>query len=356
MKFKLLTINPGSTSTKIAVFENEKEILSETLRHSSKELEAYKNIYEQFEFRKDTILKVLKDKNFNIQNIDAVVGRGGLLKPIVGGTYKVNEKMLKDLKAGVQGEHASNLGGIIANSIAEAFGVSAYIVDPVVVDEMEDIARFSGIPELPRKSIFHALNQKAVAKRYAKESERDYEDLNIIVAHMGGGVSVGAHKNGKIIDVNNALDGEGAFSPERSGNLPSGDLVRLCFSGKYTEDEILKKITGKGGFVAYHGTNNALDVQNAALEGDYDAKMTYNAMGYQVAKDIGSAAAVLDGKVDCIILTGGIAYNKLMTDFIAKKVSFIAPITIYPGEDEMLALAEGTLRVLSGQEEAKKYK
>ncbi|MCR3760252.1 butyrate kinase [Clostridium felsineum] len=356
MNFKLLVINPGSTSTKIAVFNNNEEILCETLRHSSKELEKYENVHEQFEFRKNAILEVLKNNNFHVKEIDAVVGRGGLLKPIVGGTYKVNKKMLEDLKIGVQGEHASNLGGIIANSIAEKLKISAYIVDPVVVDEMEDIARFSGIPELPRKSIFHALNQKAVGKRYANEIGKKYEDLNIIVAHMGGGVSVGAHKNGRIIDINNALDGEGAYSPERSGNVPSGDLVRLCFSGKYTKEEILKKITGKGGLVAYCGTNNALDIQNSILKGEKTFKLVYEGMGYQVSKDIGSAAAVLKGKVDSIILTGGIAYDNIITSFIKERVSFIAPITIYKGEDEMLALAEGTLRVLEGKEELKEYK
>lgn len=221
---------------------------------------------------------------------------------------------------------------------------------------MEDIARLSGVPELPRKSIFHALNQKAVAKRYAQENMKNYEDINVIVAHMGGGVSVGAHKNGRIIDVNNALDGEGAFSPERSGGIPSGDLARMCFSGKYTLEEILKKITGKGGFVAYLDTNDGRIVRQLASEGDMKAKLVYEAMGYQVAKDIGAAAAVLCGKVDAIILTGGIAYEKMMVDIIKEKVEFIAPITVYPGEDEMLALAQGALRVLNGQEEVKEYK
>ncbi|PJI06705.1 MULTISPECIES: butyrate kinase [Clostridium] len=356
MNFKLLIINPGSTSTKIAVYENEKEVMTETLRHSSNELQKHKNIYEQFEFRKNVIVKILEEKNIDINEIDVVVGRGGLLKPIEGGTYKVNKKMLEDLKIGVQGEHASNLGGIIANKIAEKLNIEAYIVDPVVVDEMDDIARYSGMPELPRKSIFHALNQKAVAKRYSKENKAKYEELNLIVAHMGGGISVGGHKYGKIIDVNNALDGEGAFSPERSGHVPSGDLVKMCFSGKYTESEILNKITGQGGFVAYHGTNNAMEVENAALKGDEEAKKLYDAMAYQVSKDIGAMAAVLDGKVDAIILTGGIAYSKTMTDYLYKKVSFIAPIVVYPGEDEMLALAQGVLRVLEGTEDLKEYK
>lgn len=355
MSYKLLIINPGSTSTKISVFEDEKEIFGETLRHSSEEIGKFKHIVDQQDFRTEIILKALKDNNIDIKELDAIVGRGGLLKPILSGTYKVNDTMLKDVKESVRGEHASNLGAIIANEIANSIGKSAYIVDPVVVDELDEIARLSGIPELPRKSIFHALNQKAVAKRYAKENSKNYEDVNVIVAHMGGGVSVGAHRKGKIVDVNNALDGEGAFSPERSGGVPSGDLARMCFSGKYTLDEILKKITGKGGFVAYLDTNDARVVETAALEGEPKAKLIHDSMGYQVSKDIGAAAAVLNGQVDAIILTGGMAYGKPMVNLIKEKVSFIAPITVYPGEDEMLALAQGVIRVLSGEEEAKEY-
>lgn len=356
MSYKLLIINPGSTSTKIAVYENEKEIFEQTLRHSSEEIGKFKHILDQKEFRTDVILNVLRENKLNIKEFDAIVGRGGLLKPIISGTYAVNDKMLKDLKDCIQGEHASNLGAIIAKDIANSIGKSAYIVDPVVVDELDEIARFSGLPELPRKSIFHALNQKAVAKRYAKENSKNYEDINVIVAHMGGGVSVGAHKYGKIVDVNNALDGDGAFSPERSGGVPVGDLIRMCFSGKYTREEILKKITGKGGFVAYLDTNDGRIVREAALKGDLKSKLIYEAMGYQVAKDIGAAAAVLCGNVDAIILTGGIAYEKLMVDIISKKVEFIAPITVYPGEDEMLALAQGVISVLNGEEEIKEYK
>jgi butyrate kinase len=355
VSYKLLIINPGSTSTKISVYEGEKEIFGETLRHSSEEIGQFKHVSDQQNFRTDVILKILKDNNIDIKELDAVVGRGGLLKPILSGTYKVNDKMLKDLKERVQGEHASNLGAIIANEIANSIGKSAFIVDPVVVDEMEEIARLSGIPELPRKSIFHALNQKAVAKRYAKENSKNYEEINVIVAHMGGGVSVGAHKKGRIVDINNALDGEGAFSPERSGGVPSGDLARMCFSGKYTLEEILKKITGKGGFVAYLDTNDARIVEKAALEGDPKVKLVHDAMGYQVAKEIGAAAAVLNGQVDAIILTGGMAYGKPIVNLIRQKVAFIAPVIVYSGEDEMLALAEGVIRVLNGEEESKEY-
>ncbi len=356
MTYKLLMINPGSTSTKIGVYEDETPILIETLRHSSEEIGKFQVIFEQFNFRKEVILNVLKEKNFDIKTLDAIVGRGGLLKPIEGGTYAVNEAMLLDLKVGVLGEHASNLGGIIANEIAKSLDIPSFIVDPVVVDEMIDVARISGMPEIERKSIFHALNQKAVAKRYAKENGKKYEEINLIVAHMGGGVSVGAHENGRVVDVNNALDGEGPFSPERSGGLPVGDLAKMCFSGKYTLADIKKMINGKGGCVAYLNTNDAKEVIDKAEAGDEKYKLIFEAMGYQVAKEIGKCAAVLKGKVDAIILTGGIAYGKPMVSYISERVEFICPVVVYPGEDELLALAEGALRVLSGKEQAKEYK
>ncbi|WP_027633205.1 butyrate kinase [Clostridium hydrogeniformans] len=356
MSFKLLIINPGSTSTKIGVYENENPVLVETLRHSSEEIEKYETIFDQLSFRKEVILNVLKEKNFNIKELNAIVGRGGLLKSIEGGTYEVNDVMLEDLRIGVQGQHASNLGGVIANEIGKELNIPSYIVDPVVVDEMDEVARISGMPEIERKSIFHALNQKAVAKRYAKEIHKKYEDINVIVAHMGGGVSVGAHRRGRIVDVNNALDGEGPFSPERSGGIPAGDLVKLCFSGKYTEEDIKKKLTGKGGFVAYLNTNNAKEVGDRATEGDKECKLLFEAMGYQTAKEIGKCAAVLKGEVDAIILTGGIAYAKDMVEYIKERVSFMGNVVVYPGEDELLALAEGALRVLNKEEEAKIYK
>ncbi|MBZ9625629.1 butyrate kinase [Clostridium sp. FP2] len=356
MTHKLLMINPGSTSTKIGVYEDENEVLVETLRHSSEEIGKFEGIYEQFNFRKDVILNVLKEKNFDINTLDAIIGRGGLLKSIEGGTYAVNDAMLNDLKIGVQGQHASNLGGIIASEIGKFLDIPAFIVDPVVVDEMIDVARISGMPEIERKSIFHALNQKAVAKRYAKENGKKYEEISLIVAHMGGGVSVGAHKNGRVIDVNNALDGEGPFSPERSGGLPIGDLAKMCFSGEYTLEDIKKKINGKGGFVAYLNTNDAKEVIDRAEAGDEKYKLIFEAMGYQVAKEIGKCAAVLSGKVDAIILTGGIAYGKPMVNYIKERVEFITNVVVYPGEDELLALAEGGLRVLNGEEKAKEYK
>jgi butyrate kinase len=356
MALKLLIINPGSTSTKIGVYDGEQEVLVETLRHSSEEISQYETIYDQFKFRKDIIINVLKEKNFDINSLDAVVGRGGMLKPMESGTYKVNEKMLKDLKDGVQGQHASNLGGIIANQIGNELNIPAFIVDPVVVDELNDVARVSGVPELPRVSKFHALNQKAVAKRYAKESGIKYTDLNLIIVHMGGGVSVGAHKNGKVIDVNNALDGEGPFSPERAGSVPVGALIKMCYSGNFTEQEVYNKVVGKGGYVAYLNTNDARDVLKLVSEGDKEAQLYFNAFIYQISKSIGEMATVLEGKVDRIIFTGGIAYSDKVIDELTKRAGWIAPITVYPGEDELLALAQGAIRVMTGEEEAKEYK
>ncbi|WP_288678267.1 butyrate kinase [uncultured Clostridium sp.] len=356
MAYKLLIINPGSTSTKIGVYEGEKEILEETLRHSAEEILKYDTIFDQLDFRKEVILKVLKEKGIDINELDAVVGRGGMLKPIEGGTYEVNEAMVEDLKIGVQGPHASNLGGILSNEIAKEIGKRAFIVDPVVVDEMEEVARLSGVPELPRKSKFHALNQKAVAKRYAKEHNTSYEDVNLIVVHMGGGVSVGAHRKGRVIDVNNALDGDGPFSPERAGGVPSGELLEMCFSGKYSKEEVYKKLVGKGGFVAYANTNDARDLIKLSQEGDEKGSLIFNAFIYQIAKEIGSMAVVLDGEVNAIVLTGGIAYSDYVTNAINKKVKWIAPMVVYGGEDELLALAQGAIRVLDGVEEAKIYK
>ncbi|WP_352419306.1 butyrate kinase [Proteiniborus sp.] len=355
MVYRLLVINPGSTSTKIAIFDNENLVLEETLRHSNEELAEYSTIFDQYQFRKNIILEILEKKGIDISKLSAVVGRGGLLKPIPGGTYNVNDSMLEDLRKGVLGEHASNLGGVIAHEIASQLNIPSYIVDPVVVDEMEEIARVSGMIDIQRVSIFHALNQKAVARRFASENKKNYEELNLIVAHLGGGISIGAHKKGKVIDVNNALDGEGPFSPERSGGLPVGDLVKLCYSGKYSLDEMKKKIKGKGGLVAYLGTNDAKKVSEMVEAGDEKAKLVFEAMAYQIAKEIGSMSTVLEGQVDGIILTGGIAYNNMFTSWIKERVGFIAEVVVYPGEDELIALAEGGLRVLRGEEQAKEY-
>ncbi|WP_196001004.1 butyrate kinase [Clostridium sp. 1001271B_151109_B4] len=355
MAYKLLIINPGSTSTKIGVYSGEKEVLVETLRHSSDEIAKYDTIFDQKSFRKEVIMNILKENNIDVNSLDAIVGRGGMLRPIPGGTYEVTDNLLEDLKVGVSGQHASNLGGILANEIAKEVGIRSFIVDPVVVDELQDVARISGIPELPRRSIFHALNQKAVAKRYARENGKAYDDLNLVVVHMGGGVSVAAHKDGLVIDVNNTLDGDGPFSPERAGSVPVGDLVKLCFSGKYTQAEVYNKIVGKGGYVAYLNTNDARDVLKAREEGDEYASLIFDAFIYQVSKAIGEMSTVLNGKVDQIILTGGIAYSAVVVKEIKKRVKWISDITVYPGEDELLALAQGAIRVLDGEEEAKIY-
>ena len=352
---KSLIINPGSTSTKIGVFEDENLLFEETLRHTTEEISRYATIVDQKDFRKKIITDLLEEKNFDIKTLGVVVGRGGMLKPIPGGTYAVTDELLQDLKIGKQGQHASNLGGILAREIGDEIGVPSYIVDPVVVDELQTVARYSGVPELPRTSVFHALNQKAVAKRYAKEVGKPYESLRLIVVHMGGGVSVGAHIGGKVVDVFNALDGDGAFSPERAGAVPSGALIKMCFSGEYTEKEVYGKIVGKGGFNAYLGTNDMRNVTKMANEGDAHAAEVKEAFLYQVAKDIGSMACVLEGKVDRIIVTGGIAYDKAVVAGLREKAEWIAPMTVYPGEDELMALVQGGLRILRGEEELKVY-
>ncbi|MEW5321996.1 butyrate kinase [Geobacillus thermoleovorans] len=354
-KFRILTINPGSTSTKIGVFENERPLLEKTIRHEADVLRQYKTIADQYEFRKQTILQALDEEGINLSKLSAVCGRGGLLRPIEGGTYRVNETMLEDLRRGYSGQHASNLGGILAHEIASALNIPAFIVDPVVVDELDPIARISGFPLIERRSIFHALNQKAVARRVAKQLGKRYDELNLIVAHMGGGITVGAHKQGRVVDVNNGLDGEGPFSPERAGTVPAGDLVALCYSGDYYREEVMRMLVGQGGLVGYLGTNDAVKVEKMIEAGDEKAKLVYEAMAYQVAKEIGAASAVLSGKVDAIILTGGLAYGKSFVEQITRRVQWIADVIVHPGENELQALAEGALRVLRGEEEEKVY-
>lgn len=352
---RLLVINPGSTSTKIGVFDNERMVFEEVIRHSSEELSPFPTIFSQYQFRKDIILETLNRKDINLTKLNAVVGRGGLLHPIPSGTYEVSDRMIEDLRMGLFGQHASSLGGILAREIASQLNIPSYIVDPVVVDELEDKARVSGLPDIERVSIFHALNQKAVARKAAKDLGKPYGELNLIVVHLGGGISVGAHKKGRVVDVNNALNGDGPFSPERAGGLPVEGLLDLCYSGRYTLEEMKKKVVGKGGLVAYLKTNDAREVERMIEAGDEHAQLIYDAMAYQIAKEIGGCAAVLGGKVDAIIITGGIAHSKMLTGWVIERVGFIAPIIVYPGEDEMTALAEGGLRVLRGEEAAKQY-
>jgi butyrate kinase len=352
----VLVLNPGSTSTKIAVFEGTSPVFIQTLRHSEKELDAFPAVTEQFEFRKRLILEELEEAEVQLSSIRIVMGRGGLLKPVQSGVYAVNDKMLRDLRECKYGTHASNLGGLIAYDIARNLpDARAYIANPVVVDEMEEVARLSGHPRLPRRSIFHALNQKAVAQEHARQILRHYEDLNLIVAHLGGGITVGAHMKGKVIDVNQGLDGDGPYSPERSGTLPVGDLVRLCFNGDYSLDEVLRMITGKGGLVAYLGTNSARDVEQMIAEGNEYAELIYDGMAYQVAKEIGAMAAVLNFEVDGVLITGGIAHDKYFVNRIISHVNNLAPVHVYPGEDEMKALAMNALQILKGETEAREY-
>ena len=355
MAIKSLIITPGSTSTKLGVFEDETLLMDETLRHSTEEIAQYPNIIAQKDFRKNIILDFLKEKDIDVNTFDVIVGRGGIVKPIPGGTYEVTDELIKDLTEAKRGEHASNLGGIIAREIADSIGVKAFIVDPVAVDELVPVARISGIPEIERGSIDHPLNQKAMGRRYAKEVGKKYEDLNLIIVHLGGGTSCGCHDHGKMVDVFAAFNGDGAFSPERANAVPPLSLVEMCFSGKYTQAEMKKKIIGNGGFNAYLGTNDAREIMKRIDDGDEKAKLVMNAFIYQLSKNIGAMAAVLKGKVDQIIITGGIAYNKRITDKINEYVGFIAPVTVYPGEDELLALAQGAIRVLNGEEEAKVY-
>lgn len=309
MRTYTLVINPGSTSTKVAIFKGTENLKQKNLLHSADEIAKYEKIADQYEFRKEAILNYLNEEGISTKELVAVVGRGGLLRPMPGGTYKVTEALVKDAILGVQGEHASNLGAVIAKSIADEEGIDAFIVDPVAVDEFEDIARISGLPELPRRSLVHALNIKAVSRRIAKKINKNIEDANFVVAHLGGGISVAAVKGGRIIDTNNANEG-GPFSPERAGGLPVGDVIKLAYSGKYTYKELKKKVIGKAGFVGYLGTNDAREVEKMIENGDEKAKLVFDAMCYQIGKDIGSYAAALCGKVDRIILTGGLAHSK----------------------------------------------
>ncbi|ERJ11622.1 butyrate kinase [Haloplasma contractile] len=351
----ILVINPGSTSTKIALFEEESVVFENKISHSTEEIHVFRDVASQFEFRKNLIIEAVKENGFDLNRLDAVCGRGGLLKPIEGGTYIVNDEMIKDLTLAERGEHASNLGGIIARDLADDLNIPAYIVDPVAVDEMHDIARISGMPLIERPSLFHALNQKAIAREVAKDKNVKYENLNMVMAHLGGGISVAAHHFGRVVDVNNALDGEGPMSPERSGTVPMGPLYKMAFSGDYTLDEIKKMNYGKGGLVAYLGTNDAREIVERIENGDEKAKLYYDAMAYQIAKEIGAYATVLKGKLDCIVLTGGLAHEKYLVSRIKERIEFISEVLVYPGENELLSLAQGALRVLKGEEEPKTY-
>ena len=353
---RILAINPGSTSTKFAVYFNEKCVLKKAIRHSVDEIMEYRNIIDQFDFRKALIIDTLVEEGIDVDSLKIIIGRGGLTYPTESGIYKVNNRMLEHARQGIMGQHASNLGPLLADYIAlQIPGANAYIADPVVTDEMDDVARIAGHPNFERYSVFHALNQKATARLHAKKIGTKYESLRLIVVHLGGGISVGAHKYGRVIDVNNAFDGEGPFSPERSGTLPVGQLVTICFGGKYSEEQIRRMLTGEGGYVGYLGTNSDREVGDLAEAGDEKAEMIQQALFYQLAKYIGEMAVVLDGKVDGIILTGGLAYNAKLENYVRSKVSFISPVFVYPGEDELEALAQSALRLAKGEVKAKVY-
>lgn len=354
MKY-ILAINPGSTSTKIAVYDGRKEFYSKTLRHSAEEISSYEKVIDQYQFRKDAITAALAEAGISLLDIEVIVGRGGLLRPIASGVYEVNDEMVKDLSSAQYGEHASNLGGIIAFTMAKESGCRAFIADPVVVDELSDVARVGGHPLFPRVSIFHALNQKAIARQYAAQVGKSYSELNLIVAHLGGGVSVSAHSHGLVVDTNNALKGDGPFSPERSGSITALPLAEACFSGKYSLNDIKKIINGNGGVVAHLGTNSFQEVEKRVEAGDKEAKLISDAFLFNVAKAIGAEAAALSGNVDAILITGGIAYGKGMMKQLSDMVKFIAPVKVYPGEDEMGALAMNGLSVIEGKEKVKIY-
>lgn len=353
--FRILVINPGSTSTKVAVYIGDSPLQVSTIRHKPEELKLFEQVVDQKDFRRQIILDWLKENNIPFC-FDAIIGRGGLAKPVPGGVYRVNRKMCYDTYSAMR-KHACNLGCIIAAELAAKLGsgCKAYIADPGVVDELVPEARISGSPLMPRICIWHALNQRAIARRHAKSIGKRYEDLNLIICHLGGGISVAAHEHGRAIDANNALDGEGPFSPERAGTLPAADLIHLCFSGRYTEDQLKKRVAGQAGLMAHLGTTDIPEIMRMIENGDQHAKLLIDALIYHTARSIAAEGAVLKGKVDAILLTGGIAYSEYITQGLRERVEFIAPVHIYPGEDEMKALALNALAVLRGEREAKEY-
>lgn len=351
---KLLIINPGGTSTKIAVFENEEEIFKKSIPHTAEELEPFAHVFDEYEYRKDLIIKTIEEAGFKIKEFECIVGRGGLMHPITGGTYRVNDKMVDDLKNAVEGEHASNLGAVLAKSIGDMVGVPSFVVDPVSVDEMMPKARIAGIKDLERPSWFHALNHKAVSRFVAKKLGKKYEECNFIVAHLGSGISIVAHNKGKMVDGSGGRT-NGPFSPERSGGLPTYPLIELCYSGKYSHEEMVSKVSSIGGMYDYLGTKDLIEIEKRIEDADEEAKLIYDAFVYFVAREIASYVPALDGKIDRIIITGGIAHSEYVTSEISRMNSIIAPTEVVAGEFEMVALALGSLRVLRGEEEAKVY-
>ncbi|MHB1295545.1 MAG: butyrate kinase [Anaerolineae bacterium] len=353
--FRILAINPGSTSSKVAVYEDSTLAFSAVVEHTLQDLARYPSIIDQYPLRRDAVLQSLESAGISLASLHAVVGRGGMLQPIPSGTYGVNAAMLADLRRPTTRQHVSNLGSILAFEIAAPLGIPAFIVDPVTVDEFPPLARVAGLPNIQRRSESHALNTKAAARRAAQELGRPYAAVNLVVVHLGSGISVSAHTGGRMVDVNQGLDGTGPFSPERAGGLPVGDVMRMAFSGAYTPQDLYTLITRRGGLVAHLGTNDAREVERRIAEGDAHARLVYEALAYQVAKEIGLMATVLKGHVDAIVLTGGLAYSQMLVGWIEERVAWIAPVRVYAGQMEMAALAEGALRVLRGEEEPKEY-
>lgn len=352
-KKKILVINPGSTSTKIACYEDRREIFRRNIEHPADELVQYKTVSDQYAMRKEVIIATLRAYNFEMRQLDAIVARGGALPPLKGGAYRINTPMVERLRDRPLLEHAVNLAALIANELAQELGIRAYIYDAVCVDELADIARISGMPALPRTSMIHALNMRAVARKVAASLQRRYTDLNIIVAHIGGGITISIHTGGKMVDI--LSEDEGPFSPERAGRVPCRDLIDLCYSGQYDHRTMRQMLRGRGGLIAYLGTNNAIEVASRIINGDSEARLVFEAMAYQIAKGIGELATVVNGKIDAIVLTGGLAHSQMLTDWILQRVEFIAPVILVPGENELEALALGALRVLCGEEEINEY-
>ncbi len=355
--YRVLVINPGSTSTKVGVYEGETMLYEGVVRHSRDELSPYPTIISQKDMRLDLVKKLIEENGYTLDEMDAFVGRGGIIRPLFhAGVYTINDRLIDDLiNLPSAQRHASALGGIIARGFGDAYGKPSFVVDPVTVDERDEIAKVTGLPFVHRECIFHCLNQKAAARHYCKLNGRRYDEVSVVVAHMGGGISVAAHKNGRIIDVTDTMSGEGPFTPERCGAISAKAVAEMIFDQGKTRAEINGYIAGKGGLMAHFGTNSALDVERKAEAGDEHAKLIYDAMGYTIAKAVGEMATVLSGKVDAVILTGGLAYSKPLTDYISERVGFIAPIECYPGEGELSALAAGAIRVLTGEEEPREY-
>jgi butyrate kinase len=347
---KILIINPGSTSTKIALYETDQMVFNQSVGHSAEELKPFKTIWEQYDFRKNAILKVAEQHNLALEELDAIACRGGNCKAIPGGIYHISEAMLADQKSGVYGRHPANVVNLVAYDLGQELNVPVFTVDVPMTDEFSPLARYTGIPGISRRSSFHALNQKATAKKVAAKLGKTYDEANLIVVHLGGGISVGAHRRGKVVDVNNALDGDGPFSPERAGSVPTSDLVKLCFSGDYTLEQVLRMLTGGGGLIAHLGTTSGIEIEQRIAGGDQKCAEVYDAMAYQVAKEVGGCAAVLEGQVDAIALTGSLVYSKTLMANLLKRISFIAPIEMVPGENEMQALGEGVMRYFNGEE------